>query len=200
MKKKVCAVAMFLMLALFFGYSFAHDDDNQYAYSLSFQGSGQDCCGLTDIDDLSNPTEASCDTECDDGCGSSYTYYDLKFTIIGNRAFGKLRWESCWYDTDDGDDGELVCNPADKSRLEDGRLLRDRKFQNTYLTFAVSYEGLTDTSGCPAAVYRDYFMLLVKKDDSGNITGLEGGATSFEDEDCAGWSAAEIIRVDLNRK
>jgi hypothetical protein len=51
-------------------------------------------------------------TECDDGCGSIYIYYDLNFTIIDKRAFSILRWESCWYDNGKG---ELVCNPTDES-------------------------------------------------------------------------------------
>ena len=41
-------------------------------------------------------------------------------------------------------------------------------------------------------------MLLAIKDASGNIVGPEGGATAFEDEDCVGWSAAEIQRVVLH--
>jgi hypothetical protein len=196
MRKKVCAVAMSLMLALLVGYSFADDDedDNGNYYSLSFQGTGQDACKLTNVDDPDDPQEEFCG-ECDNGCGESFIFYELNLTVMYNRVFGKLEWYGCW--TKDST-GEFKCNDPIQSRLKDGRLLKDKRFGNTYISFAVKSEFVTGVPDCPADNNRDYFMLLAIKDDSGNIIRLEGGSTAFSEEDCSGWEAAEITRVVLH--
>jgi hypothetical protein len=198
MRKKVSALAMFLMFALLVGYLFADDDDdNGNYYRLSFQGTGQDACSLTNVDDLEDPTEEFCDDECDNGCGESFIFYDLNLTVVYNRVFGKLEWYGCW--TQDREPFEFKCSDPIQSRLKGGRLLRDKKFDNTYLSFAVTSERInTEIPNCSADNNRDYFMLLAIKDDSGNIIRLEGGATAFSEEDCAGWEAAEITRVVLH--
>jgi len=185
MGKKVCVVAMSLMLSFLVGNSFAGPG------SLSFDGTGQDACGLINGDDPYSPS-GECEA-CDNGCGSSFIYYDLNLKVGDTKVSGKLEWQNCWKD-----DGIVTCNAWEESKLTDGRLLEDKKFGNTYISFAVTSKGPTDTTGCPSAVFRDYFMLLAIKDASGNIIGLEGGATAFEDEDCVGWSAAEIQRVVLH--
>lgn len=197
MRKKVCAVAMFLMFALLVGYLFADDDDddNGNYYRLSFQGTGQDACALTNVDFSKDPPEEFCDDLCDNGCGESFIFYDLNLTVVYNRVFGKLEWYDCW--TKDNTN-EWKCNDPIQSRLKGGRLLKDKTFGNTYLSFAVTSERInTEIANCSADNNRDYFMLLAIKDDSGNIIRLEGGSTAFSDEDCLGWEAAEITRVVL---
>jgi len=193
MRKKVCAVAMFLMFALLVGYLFAHDDDDG---NYSFEGTGQDACALTNVDFTEDPPEEFCDHLCDNGCGESFIFYDLKLKVVGNEVFGKLKWYGCW--TQDRDPFAFKCSDTIQSKLKGGRLLKDKTFGNTYLSFAVTSERInTEISNCSADNNRDYFMLLAIKDASGNITGLEGGSTAFSDEDCEGWEAAEITRVVL---
>ena len=192
MRKKVCAVAVTLILALLVGYLFADDDDDNGNYS--FEGTGQDACKLTNVDNLENPNMEFCD-ECENGCGESFIFYNLKLKVVGNEVFGKLKWENCF--TDD-DDLEFKCSD-DQSRLKDGRILKDKRFDNTYISFAVTSEFVTGVHNCPADNNRNYFMLLAIKDKPGNnIIRLEGGATAFSNEDCLGWEAAEIERVVLH--
>jgi len=184
MRKKVCVVAMSLMLAFLVGNSFAGDGN------LSFVGTGQDACGLINGDTPWIET-GDCE-ECDNGCGSSFIHYDLNLTVVYNRVFGKLSWENCGKDN-----GDVTCNAWEESKLKNGRILKDKRFDNTYISFAVTSTG-PSSDPCPYAVFRDYFMLLAIKDDSGNIIRLEGGAPGFENEDCnKRWEASEIQRVVL---
>jgi len=176
---------MSLMLAFLVGNSFAGDG------SLSFEGTGQDACKLINGNDPYSESGA-CE-DCDNGCGSSFIYYDLNLKVRDTNVSGKLEWQNCWTD-----DSVVKCNAWEKSKLKDGRLLEDTGFGNTYISFAVTSTGPTDTTGCQSAVFRDYFMLLAIKDASGNIIRLEGGAAGFENEDCnPRWEASEIQRVVL---
>ena len=90
MRKKLRAIAIALMLIILVGYSFAVDDDDQGKYySLSFHGTGQDPCKLTNVDDPEDPSEEFCG-ECDDGCGESFIFSELNLTVAGKKVSGEL--------------------------------------------------------------------------------------------------------------